>query len=258
MSSQVFSAIVRESIHRVFNEKCYYCDSSITYNELEVDHLVPESLINNEARKCDAYETYGLGADFDILSYENLIAACHSCNNKKRDHLLHAGYVAIALAVIKSKLPKLNSYLSENKKKRKLASILKSIAHSVDQGSFTEKEIIEALGYKLDESTISSNLAKERPIDEDPAIDHLNIFWTTHAKERRLLNRIPTQDVINALYSDITYYGENDLYIVETSSGLRVVYKVEGTKVFIVTCYMTDGGQIKSGKFKRTLSPIKK
>lgn len=260
MSSQSFSSIVRESIHKVFNKKCHYCSGNIEFHELEIDHLVPESLLNNDDKRVCAYEMYGLSSSFDILSYENLVASCNACNNKKNDLLLHAGYVAITLAVIKSKLPKLNEYLSEAKRKRKLASILKSIAHSVDAGTFTEKDIIEGLGYNFSDLGNTQEFINSRPEKEDPSIDNLDILWTRHAQEKRIYRDIPIEDVIEALSTGVTYHShsEHERYFVETASGLRVVYQIRDETILIISCYKHNGGNSYGQRYKRIDSPIKK
>jgi 5-methylcytosine-specific restriction enzyme A len=45
--------------------RCYYCGSTVSYEELTMDHLVPLSRGGRSSK-------------------ENLVPACKSCNNKKK------------------------------------------------------------------------------------------------------------------------------------------------------------------------------
>lgn len=50
---------------------------------MEVDHVIPESLLNMPKRLQQVLESLGRPTDFNINSYENWLPACRSCNGKK-------------------------------------------------------------------------------------------------------------------------------------------------------------------------------
>ncbi|ELR64622.1 hypothetical protein C942_02315 [Photobacterium marinum] len=270
MSKQSIPPTVRAGIHKVFNEKCFYCNEPINYSELEIDHVIPESLLSDDKKKEKALRKYALESDFEILSYKNLVASCGDCNNKKRDLLLHTGFVAIALAVIESKLPKLKEYLTSKKKDKTLASLLKSMATSLENGAFTQEELIASLSNIFEFPNSHPSLVNSlKPVEESPVEfqerdDELDIVWIQHAVDKRGMNKIPSEDVLNALYSGITFRADRhhcakERYFVETESGLRVVFEIRKNKVVIVTCYYVHKDYLaKYQKYEKIKSPINK
>ena len=67
--------IDREKIYRKYGGRCAYCGNEIEYKNMQVDHLVPQRLIDDTNKA-------------DINSFENLMPSCRRCNHYKRAHSL--------------------------------------------------------------------------------------------------------------------------------------------------------------------------
>lgn len=50
---------------------------------MEVDHVIPESLLDTPTRLREVVESLGRPKDFDLNSYANWMPACRPCNGKK-------------------------------------------------------------------------------------------------------------------------------------------------------------------------------
>jgi len=127
-----FSSIERLAIWEVYNKKCYYCDSPLVrISEMQIEHLFPKELENDEAKFNEIKEQFDLPNDFDLDSYENLVCSCGPCNRKKsndlwsRNAMLSFHSIAIKNSIaITSKIKELESKLSSSKMISNLKSLL--------------------------------------------------------------------------------------------------------------------------------------
>jgi hypothetical protein len=67
--------------------KCWLCDEPLNFVEMEVDHVLPEKLLDDKGALTEALRQFGLPPDFDLNSLENWLPAHARCNNQKRDHI---------------------------------------------------------------------------------------------------------------------------------------------------------------------------
>ncbi|MGX5830092.1 hypothetical protein [Mesorhizobium sp. 43Arga] len=58
---------------------------------MEIDHIIPESLLGNPDRLAYILNWYGLPKDFDINSYANWLPASRNCNRKKSNSVFDPG-----------------------------------------------------------------------------------------------------------------------------------------------------------------------
>ncbi len=83
MAKYAFTSIQRMAIWKAHKSKCAYCGELIPFNDLEIDHILPESLLGNSDKLERTKLEYGLDSEFDINSYYNWIPSCKSCNKRK-------------------------------------------------------------------------------------------------------------------------------------------------------------------------------
>lgn len=66
------------------NEKrCWICHEPLRFFEVTVDHVLPESLLYDDAKRQEILATYGLSMDFRINGYENWLPCHNHCNVSK-------------------------------------------------------------------------------------------------------------------------------------------------------------------------------
>lgn len=87
MAKRRFSDEERYAVYAVHGERCYMCREPIDLMTMEVDHVIPESLLDEPAKLNAIVSGYGLPADFGIQSFANWMPACGPCNGRKRERV---------------------------------------------------------------------------------------------------------------------------------------------------------------------------
>mgnify|MGYP006164910619 CR=1 FL=1 len=83
MSKHNFSQSERFAVFSTHGAKCYMCCEPVNLQTMHVDHIIPESLQNDQARLEDARRDFKLPEEFDLNSYENWLPSCGPCNISK-------------------------------------------------------------------------------------------------------------------------------------------------------------------------------
>jgi hypothetical protein len=83
MAKYAFTSIQRMAIWKAHKGKCAYRGELIPFDDLEIDHILPESLLENPDDLERIKLEYGLSSEFDINSYYNWLPSCHKCNSTK-------------------------------------------------------------------------------------------------------------------------------------------------------------------------------
>lgn len=83
LSKYSFSHAQRFAVYVTHDEKCYICNRPLDLKTVEVDHVIPESLVDTPDRIRDVFKSLGRPADFDVNSYANWLPACRPCNRRK-------------------------------------------------------------------------------------------------------------------------------------------------------------------------------
>jgi hypothetical protein len=82
LSTYSFSAEERYAVYTVHGERCYLCLVPIDLVSMEVDHVLPESLLGSKDL-ADILSQLARPSDFDINNFENWLPSCRKCNNEK-------------------------------------------------------------------------------------------------------------------------------------------------------------------------------
>lgn len=90
MSKYQFKPSERYAILEVHQWKCYQCSTPIVLNTMQVDHLIPESILEKPDELDRIVKLYSLPTDFNINSYENWAPMCPTCNSKKSDTIMRS------------------------------------------------------------------------------------------------------------------------------------------------------------------------
>jgi hypothetical protein len=87
MTKRGFNPAERYAVFTVHGEKCYMCTCPLDLWSMQVDHVIPETLVGTPELVVIIAE-YGLLPDFDLQSFENWLPSCSTCNNRKKDRVL--------------------------------------------------------------------------------------------------------------------------------------------------------------------------
>lgn len=83
MSTYNFNAAQRYAIFVTHGMKCYLNGCPLALSSMEVDHILPERLLDDNVQFAYIRSIFGLTDTFSINSYENWLPACGPCNLKK-------------------------------------------------------------------------------------------------------------------------------------------------------------------------------
>lgn len=84
MSKYKFNDFQRYAIYTTHEYKCYMCKKPLDLKTMQIDHVLPENLLENPEQLTNTLNDYGLSKDFNLNDFENWLPSCASCNNFKR------------------------------------------------------------------------------------------------------------------------------------------------------------------------------
>src|SRR4051812_27661656 len=76
VAKHVFSAAERYAVFKTHGARCYMCREPVDMASFQVDHVIPESLLDDPERLKHALADLGRLATFEINSFENWLPAC--------------------------------------------------------------------------------------------------------------------------------------------------------------------------------------
>lgn len=141
MAMQKFSLYQRRAIWEIHGKRCAYCRDPLDYANVEIDHILPESLLQNHVALEQMLATQGLTSAFDIQGLENLAPSCWKCNNRKSSAAFNPGRLAIELGVA----ARLKLQIAERIEKlvgaEKLEKLRFALAAAVESGGLSELDV---------------------------------------------------------------------------------------------------------------------
>ena len=110
MSRYQFSDGERWGVYTAQGDKCYMCARPLDLKSMQIDHVIPEHLLDTPERLAEVLNIFGLPADFDLNSFDNWMPSCLPCNNTKRGEVFTPSLLVQAqLKITKSHAQKAQS-----------------------------------------------------------------------------------------------------------------------------------------------------
>ncbi|MCW5800751.1 MAG: HNH endonuclease [Nitrospira sp.] len=145
MSGYKFSPAKRAAIYSSHGEKCYLCSKPLSLKTMEVDHIIPESLIEKPEELQTALNAFALPSDFDLNSFANWLPACRPCNGTKNDLVfVPTPLVQVHLQRAIAKAADAQALAAETVSERKIENALNVLERARDDGTLDD-EIIQTL-----------------------------------------------------------------------------------------------------------------
>ncbi len=72
---------IRLGLFLAWRQRCAWCDGPLTFSEVEVDHVIPQSL--DGPALAEVLALHGLPSSYNVQGLQNLVPACGRCNGKK-------------------------------------------------------------------------------------------------------------------------------------------------------------------------------
>jgi len=126
-----FSPQERLAVYTVHGKRCYLCKAPIDLNNMQVDHIIPESFEGDVSGFEKIKKDYGLDESFDLNSFQNWLPSCSSCNNLKSNKLFRpVPKLLLLLNQAKSKADEAEHHCKKTHSKQTITrciNILKSV-----------------------------------------------------------------------------------------------------------------------------------
>jgi len=194
MSVARFNTKTRVALWRANDRKCFFCSEPIAFRNLEIDHIIPESIEQPQLDKLLA--RLNLRSDVDVNAVANLVPTHHDCNRRKGDVLLDDGAVLFFLEMWAQKHDRIRLELERHVKAASHDQHLIAISRFIEAGEMSKNEVLQFL------STI--RLA-QKPVPADPLV----ITFGTNVAELLTTKSLPT--VVKSDYVRACDWLEKDL-----------------------------------------------
>lgn len=146
----------RYALWKAHAGRCGYCREPLRYADVWVDHILPESLLNEPQQLRSLLDDYGIEEHFDINDYGNWLPSHSRCNSRKGNLIFERSIALFYISIAKSKAE--TARLEEKKIIRSLKAdkLLGSMHIAFDEGLISK--------YDIEYIISSSHLIKRQPI----------------------------------------------------------------------------------------------
>jgi hypothetical protein len=247
MSSQAFTLEQRYAIWQVHDGRCFYDGEPVAFNDMEIDHLVPESYAEKPAdRRVAAFSALSLPADYDVRGYYNLVPACGRCNGRKSDRILRPQHIWHSLAITEPLIERIQKAVQSQLAGKTLTKVLWVIQLGLDKGNFTPEQLLDALDEMgltrtaLAETgtafTEAGDIAEQ---DIPPASDimFLNIKAAADVINLKGVGRLLSKIANGEVSGERVENNGTPMYVV-SADGLYIKYRVEKEQLLVVSCHL--------------------
>jgi hypothetical protein len=139
MPQTSFTVVERRAIWEAYNKRCAYCECVLSFRNLEIDHVVPQSA------DIVVLQSLGLPAGYDVHSPANLVASCRACNSKKNDRPFAEGFLAIVLARSAELVAKVEALKAKYKEQGTREKYLVGLSTAIESGKISQRDVFAAI-----------------------------------------------------------------------------------------------------------------
>lgn len=145
MSQQKFSAAQREAIWLAHERKCAYTRELLDLSAFHIDHVIPESLLDQPSELARIKQSLGLDDGFSLLGYENLLPCKPGCNLQKSSTVLNEPHTHFFLGIAASKKDEIVHNLERIEKRKDRGRALVLLQQCLERGDLRAEEVSDLL-----------------------------------------------------------------------------------------------------------------
>lgn len=243
MSTQIFDDEFREALWAVYEQKCFFHGGLIQLNDMEIDHIVPESLLASK-NLATQLAAYGLPDTFDIRGKENLVPTCRNCNSRKTNRIIPVNQAIIFLGQIQDKLPDLEEEHRKNVKGVALNYVKVRAKNGIKSGRFTKEELHAALKEDgLIDFSVSIDVPSSKP--NNPSVRFKNVKFSEQAA-LKVRNNVKLIDSLifglaNGYVRMKTFDDQGKIFECRASRDLRLLFTIVDEDTLFILDVITYG-----------------
>jgi len=147
MSKKRLSYAQRYALWRAYDMKCFYCDRPLDFQNLTIDHVIPESLDKEELLSLlNDYEILDNYPDFSVNDYTNWVPSDgNSCNIRKGSLIFPKTFTLFLLNRIQNNLPKVEAEFTRLIRKMDETKILTMLGSAIETEVTTKHKVLKLL-----------------------------------------------------------------------------------------------------------------
>lgn len=144
MAKYRFNPCERFAVWSAYDGICFWCGRPVVFNDMEVDHLIAESLADKPAEFADLLKSLGLSESYKVNDYPNWVSACGDCNGKKGAKSFTPAPMVLFLLDDAARVGEVcRGYATELMSDRKKSKLLSRLASATETGMVTEADLQE-------------------------------------------------------------------------------------------------------------------
>lgn len=193
MSLTTFDNITRSALWSSYNNICFYCNRPLEWDDLNIDHIVPELY----SKDINAFEKvkaeYELDKNFDLNALYNLVPTHSKCNLRKSRELFIKQTTLYYLGLTNKALTKIQKEIEKLKNRKNKGQIISKLQSALATNLIDINEL-EVLLTKAKEDNWKSTEIKlpigVEFIDEVYDLFYLNSDCTVLLDKKLLLGKV--------------------------------------------------------------------
>ena len=146
MSKTSFDTPTRAGIWSAHKTKCFYCNTDIDFKDLNIDHIIPESISKQKLK--ELILEYGLNESFMINGFENLVPTHRICNQRKTDDVFNKASILYYLGLNVKKVESVKAEIEKLKRKNYFNKFHSKIVSALEQDYINVDELAKIINEK--------------------------------------------------------------------------------------------------------------
>jgi hypothetical protein len=143
MSFTTIPTYTRVAIWEAHDRRCIYCSETISFNELEIDHIVPEHLFEKPERLLEILKEYDLPSDFPRSEPYNLLPCHRRCNARKSGTAFKKSTALYYLSLAEKKISTVEKVIKRLVRQANTDRILTSLQIALELGELSSKQVYD-------------------------------------------------------------------------------------------------------------------
>ena len=123
------------AIWTAHSKRCAYCEEPLKYADLEIDHIIPRSLLNKPQELQNLLALLSLPAGFDIESLNNLLPTHGNCNFRKKANVFGQANVRFFLEIAQKKFGAIRSLIPQFETESSREKLLALVEAALQSGN---------------------------------------------------------------------------------------------------------------------------
>ena len=164
MSNQKIDPHLRHALWLAGNRRCVYCSEPLTFTEVDIDHVIPESLAD-KPELADILTKLGFPPDFDLMAIENLLPTHRRCNLAKRSDVFDEGSARFFLQQAQKVSTKVRDLISSRMKRENRDNVLSTVSQAFRSGLIEPidiQDMTSGFSLRLTKPLVFADRSEER------------------------------------------------------------------------------------------------